>query len=102
MSGFNDLVRQINHVYTKIYYLSEKDYATNDADYADLNEAVMALINTYNSMCENDLAMLDSTHQILLNDIRSFWTDTLKMQSKRHAWLIISEYIPVLQVQLGK
>jgi len=102
MSGLNELLLHINHLYTKIYYLTEKDYSTNDADYANLNEGVMALINCYNSLYQSDLMMLDTTHQIMLNDIKSFWTDAERLQNKRHAWLIISEYIPVLQMQLGK
>ena len=96
MDNINRLKERVKAVYLKIYYITEDDYKKNDADKADIDEAVMKLIDSFEALSDTEKQQIPQVEQIYYNDIITFWNDKEKLQNRHHAWLILAEYIPAM------
>ena len=99
MEKIKDLYRLVEKVYLKIYYYSEKEYMADSILRNEIDEAVGALIDVFKPL-QHDVQQYNSVEWIYYTDIVSFWEDAERRKNNRHAWLILSEYIPAMYKEI--
>jgi hypothetical protein len=102
MNAISRIQNQIKTVYSKLYYITEKDYTENSEDKKEIDQEVFELINQYNQLDDSEKAIFNDVETIYFSDIAGFWNDSQKMENKLHAWLILSEYIPAMYQNISK
>ena len=99
MQEVAELFKAVESIYLKIYYSSEKEYQADASLRTEIDRAIGHLINIFKPL-QAQLQQYTGVEWIYYTDIVSFWEDAERRKNNRHAWLILSEYIPAMYKEI--